>query len=798
MRMKLKTIFFSCLFSFSQLLALEYQRPDKNISDLVEAGEAPGLVVNRSRTFALELHYTSMPSIHYHSRPIEKLAGLEFFTQNLSPVTTQILERFYLIPLRHPKKRIELKNSHSSTVRSPKFNASGDHVAYEVLTPDCVELWIAATATGVNRRVPNVCLNGVLGDAFSWVGDHRVLFKSRIGNDFRRPSVVPTGPMVLESDDREAKNRTYQNLLKSREDQQYFASVTQSQLMIVNIKQLKPKLLLKPAIYSSLSISPDQHYLLVTKITAPFSFQVPVGRFAREVSVHKIGGGFHQVISRLPVQEHLPIGGVAEGIRVVEWITALPSSLMTVEALDKGDWKNKVAHRDLIKFIEIRDQRAFNIQTQFKTIHRFSDMVWFEDGKRAILWDFERDQKRASAELIDFFSGKSIRRLWEFGVNDVYNLPGELVLMPNSFNRMTIRPLLQDQQEWLFLEGEGATPEGDRPFLKRFSLSTSEVKTVMLSRKDHYDNFVLFLDQDFQRYLLREQSPKLPPRLVEKKIDDPTFSNVLWSRQGPTDIFSSIKSQLLTYKRKDGVELSGVLYYPYDYQPGKRYPLIIHAYPKQYSSEEEAGQVRVAMTKYLSPYRADIKYFLLKGYVLLDRAQMPIIGNPQTMNDSFLEQITMNASAAIKAVDELNIIDRQRVGIIGHSYGAFMVANLLTHTDLFKAGIARSGAYNRSLTPNGFQNERRTFWEAPEVYMKLSPFASANRIERPILLIHGEEDANPGTFPMQTERYFQALQSNGKTARMVILPKEGHHYAAKESVLHILWEQHRFFDQYLQ
>lgn len=127
-----------------------------------------------------------------------------------------------------------------------------------------------------------------------------------------------------------------------------------------------------------------------------------------------------------------------------------------------------------------------------------------------------------------------------------------------------------------------------------------------------------------------------------------------------------------------------------------------------------------------------------------------------------------------------------------------MTANLLAHSDLFRAGIARSGAYNRTLTPFGFQSERRTFWEAPEMYAKVSPFWYADKIKEPILLIHGEADNNQGTFPIQSERMFAAIRGNGGTARLVMLPLEAHGYAAKESTEHTLFEMVQWFDKWVK
>jgi dipeptidyl aminopeptidase/acylaminoacyl peptidase len=188
-----------------------------------------------------------------------------------------------------------------------------------------------------------------------------------------------------------------------------------------------------------------------------------------------------------------------------------------------------------------------------------------------------------------------------------------------------------------------------------------------------------------------------------------------------------------------------------------------------------------------------------RGYAVFDDPSMPIIGEgDKEPNDSFVKQLVMSAEAAVNKLVELGIADRRKIAIGGHSYGAFMTANLLAHSDLFAAGIARSGAYNRTLTPFGFQREERTYWEAPEVYYNMSPFMHADKINEPMLMIHGHADNNSGTFPIQSERMFAAMKGHGGKARLVMLPHESHGYRARESILHVLWETDQLLENYVK
>jgi dipeptidyl aminopeptidase/acylaminoacyl peptidase len=243
------------------------------------------------------------------------------------------------------------------------------------------------------------------------------------------------------------------------------------------------------------------------------------------------------------------------------------------------------------------------------------------------------------------------------------------------------------------------------------------------------------------------------------------------------------------------VDLSFTLYLPPDYKPGTRLPTMFYAYPLDYTEKEVAGQVQ-GSTQTFDMFRgASHLYFLLAGYAVMDNVAMPIVGPSLTAYDTYLEQLVADAKAAVEKGVAMGAVDPERIGVMGHSHGAMMTANLLAHSNMFRAGIARSGAYNKSLTAFGFQNERRTLWEALDTYIKVSPLFYANKIRDPILLIHGEADFNPGTVPLQSERLYEAIRGTGGTVRLVMLPFESHGYQARESIEHTLYEMLSWFDR---
>src|SRR5690606_25036177 len=353
----------------------------------------------------------------------------------------------------------------------------------------------------------------------------------------------------------------------------------------------------------------------------------------------------------------------------------------------------------------------------------------------------------------------------------------------------------------IYLIGDGYTKEGEFPFIDEMNLKTLKKKRLYTAKaSEMQERISSVVDINKGDIIVSLQSPKDFPNYYSKNIKSGKQKAVT-NIQNPFKSLEAVHKEVLNYKRKDGVELSGTLYLPagYDKSKKEKLPLLIWAYPREYKDKATAGQSTNNPKEFTFPNYGSFVYWVSKGYAVLDNAAFPIVGEGTAEpNDTFIPQLVANAEAAIDAVDQLGYIDRSRVAVGGHSYGAFMTAHLLSNSKLFAAGIARSGAYNRTLTPFGFQSEQRNFWDNPELYVTMSPFFSADRMKTPILLVHGSADNNPGTFTMQTERYFQALKNLGAPARMVILPRESHGYAAKENILHLLWEQDQFFEKYLK
>lgn len=608
---------------------------------------------------------------------------------------------------------------------------------------------------------------------------------------------TPKGPIVSVAEGKASQNRTFQDLLKNKIDEQNFESLLSSQLFKVHISGTK-NLLKDKELYVGMSFSPDGNYLMLTNLQKPFSYLVPYNRFPQISKVYDNKGNLIKVVNEVPLNEIMPKGfsAVRKGKRNMAWRDDMPATLYFVEALDEGDPAKKVEYRDEIFVWQAPfDKDPVSIA---KTQQRFAGIIWGNE-QVAIMYDSWYDTRNQKTYLINPSQPNlSARVIADRNYQDLYNDPGRFSTQINQFGQ----EVLAIENNKLFLIGEGFSPKGQFPFIDELDLKTlkkqrlyqsafTDKKEDIVSIEDHKAGVALVQIQsptEYPNYFLRNYKKRIAPVQI-------TFT------PNPFESIKNIKKQVIKYKRNDGLELSGTLYLPLGYDENKKekLPLLIWAYPREYKDMQTAGQSNQNPNEFTFPNYGSFIYWVTKGYVVLDDASFPIVGEgSQEPNDTFIEQLVANAKAAIDAVDNLGYIDRNKVAIGGHSYGAFMTANLLAHSDLFVCGVARSGAYNRTLTPFGFQSEQRNYWDAPEVYNKMSPFMNAHKIKKPILLIHGEADNNPGTFTLQTERLFQAIKGLGGTARMVILPRESHGYVAKESILHVLWEQEQFLDKHLK
>ncbi|MES2543742.1 MAG: prolyl oligopeptidase family serine peptidase [Bacteroidota bacterium] len=780
---------------------LKYQKPTQSILELADYERAPSVSMDTKKEYMLLTYRNTYKTLEDLNQEELRLGGLR-----INPITNISSTVTYInnLKIRKIKDTNEMQVSGLPTdahISNISWSPDEKKILFSHTTNSGVELWFLDIASAKATKLTDATVNANLGNPFSWMNDNQTILVKMLPKN--RPALLdpkkdlPTGPIISNADGAKSQNRTYPDMLKNKNDETNFENIITSELYKININGTK--VLFKNAdMYAGESFSPDGNYLMLTTIQKPFSYIVPLSRFPSKSVVYDVNGNEVKVVNELPLNEIMPKGfsSVRKGKRSMSWRADKPATLSYVVALDEGDQAEKADYRDEV-FLWNAPFSA-EATSLVKTKQRYAGMIWGNETT-ALVYDDWYDTRNTKTYLINPSNpNETPKIISDRNSQDIYSDPGNFETKKNQYNKN----VLAIENGNAYLIGNGFTKEGQFPFIDEYNLKTLKAKRLYTSTyKDKKEDLLSIEDFKKGEVLVQIQSKNDYPNYYFRNIRQKNKLTPITTFKNPFESIKNVSKEVIKYKRKDGVELSGTLYLPvgYDKVKKEKMPLLIWAYPAEYKDKNSAGQSNQNPNEFTFPNYGSFVYWVTRGYVVLDDAAFPIIGEGTTEpNDNFITQLVDNAEAAINAVDALGYINRKKVAVGGHSYGAFMTANLLTHSNLFACGIARSGAYNRTLTPFGFQSEQRNYWETPSVYNTMSPFMNAEKMKTPILLVHGEADNNPGTFTLQTERYFQALKGLGAPARMLILPKESHGYAAKENILHLLWEQDQFLEKYLK
>jgi len=781
---------------------ITFQKPPKEILDLANTQRPPSVSMDQKKEYMVFSYRNPYRTLQDLAQEELRLGGLR-----INPITTSQTGVTFItnLTVRKVSEANEVQVNGlpsepkiSNTAYSPDYK----YMAFTNTTSKGVELWVLEIATAQAKKISDIMLNAVIGSPYSWMKDSRSFLVKTVPSN--RPAIIKEdytsikGPTVSVSDGVAAENPTYQDLLKNKIDEANFTTLIGSELRILDLNGGN-KLFKGSGLYTGTSMSPDGNYIMISNIEEPFSYMVPYGRFPQRTIVYDMTGKLVKEVNFTPLTESVPRAqsSTSSGIRNMMWRADKPATLSYVVALDGGDAAVKVEYRDeLFQWVA-----PFNTEPQSmaKVPQRFSRVQWGNDQYAFITDSWQQTRNTKTYLFNPSNPAQKHIVINDRNSQDRYSDPGSMETTRNEWGRNVT---LIDKDN-VYLIGAGYTAQGQFPFIDEFNLKT--LKTTRIYQSSYTDKreslqsiedlkagkvLVMIESQtDYPNYYIRE---------IKKKTNNLTQ---LTSFKNPYAIMANVHKEVIKYNRPDGVELSGTLYLPvgYDMTKKEKVPLLIYAYPREYNDPAMASQSTHNPNAFTTPSYGSFVYWVTRGYAVLDDAAFPIVGfDGKEPNDTFVEQLVANAKAAIDAVDAMGYIDRTRVGVGGHSYGGFMTAHLLTYSDLFACGVARSGAYNRTLTPFGFQNERRNYWTARDVYTTMSPFLNADKIKHPILLVHGDADDNTGTFTIQSERYFAALKALGATARMVLLPMEKHGYAAEENIFHLLWETDQFFEKYLK
>jgi dipeptidyl aminopeptidase/acylaminoacyl peptidase len=798
----LKFFFFTAFFFLStSLMAQEdaaYKLPPKDIADMLNAKPTPTVSMDEKAEWLLFTESNSYPSVEELAKPELRIAGLRINPANYAPSRQNFINNLYLKNLQGGK---EYKISGlpsplyaSSVAWSPDYKK----IAFLQTTASRIDLYVINVATKTATKINKTALNGLLG-TYQWFDDNSLLYRTVLKPATAAPSrgLMPKGPATQENYGKASPRPTFQDMLKTPHDEELFAFYTTAQL-VKNTAGVETKIA-SPNIYSLVSLSPDKKLLLVRTIKKPFSYLVPAQGFTSTVAVTNLTGKTVKVIAELPSSETAPGGNDNLQLvpRAFEWRDDEPATLVWSLPLDSGMIKKSAEYRDVV----YAQSAPFTEQPRelFKTKMRYRNTTW-GDKNIALVTEGLTGKQMVQLSRYNPSTG-TYEALINRNSTDAYANPGTPVTTKNQYGKDVIKTI-ESGTKILMNNPVGSSPEGDLPFLAVLDLANKKSNILWRSQPGYFEFVTRVIDADKLVLLTRRESEKDMPNYWIKNLKLKIADQPLTSFTSPYPQLAGVSKEKIRYKRADGVDLTGDLYLPKGYDPKKdgKLPLLIWAYPAEYNSAADAAQVRGSEHRFTLLSWASPVFYVTQGYAVLNNAEMPIVATSKEKkpNDNFIDQLKLNAEAALNILDSMGVADRNRAAVGGHSYGAFMTANLLAHTHLFKAGIARSGAYNRSLTPFGFQNEDRTYWQAPELYNAMSPFSYADKIKTPLLLIHGDTDNNTGTYPIQSERMFNAIKGQGGTVKYISLPYESHSYAGRENILHMLQEQFAWLEKYVK
>ncbi|PIE80921.1 MAG: prolyl oligopeptidase [Candidatus Delongbacteria bacterium] len=771
-----------------------YKEPSKRIKKIFDAPPINYMKPIKGSSKVLQYNFLRMPSLERLSREYLSLGGEE-----IDPVFNTKKENYpytklYIRDLDSDEK-FDISDEDDRYIYSYKISPDNEKIAYLTEADKGLILKVKQLEDGEEIYRSDFYVNNVFKYlSYSWIDSEKIVVAKVPEDRGERPvkKVKDFAPVIKESNGKVSKVRTYQNLLKDDFDILLFDYYFTSQVSILDIFTGEDHDILKKGVYRAASFSPNGKFILFYETLKPYSLSLPLYRFGYKIFITDNEGELIEELVKKPVQDQIPVWGTEVGMRYPMWSQNGEATIIWAEAQDGGDPKAKVEYRDFLFYRDFENDKPKTLFYKMK--ERFGDVNFFKEEGEIIISEYDYDKEWSKKFILNYLDNSIKPKLIEDrSEKDKYNDPGKIITYTDDENR----ELIFEDDGYIYYRGSGYTKEGKFPFLDRVKKSSWKKERVFQSNKDEYARFVEFYNGDRDKFIILTESKKTPPNYYIYDKDSKNRVKVS-ENEDPTPELREIKKEVIVYEREDSLKLSGTLYYPSNYEEGKKYPLLIWAYPREYRDAKVASQISATDNRFTRVWGASQIYLALEGYMVLDNASMPVIGDVIERNNTFHKQIVMNAKAAIDYLSDKGLIDREKVAVAGHSYGAFMTANLLAHSNLFKAGIARSGAYNRTLTPFGFQSERRTYWEAKDFYNKVSPFMNAEKIKTPLLLIHGQNDPNPGTFPIQSERLYDAIKGNGGIVRLVTLPYEGHGYSARESGLHVLREMIDWLDRYLK
>ncbi|MBR0499872.1 MAG: S9 family peptidase [Bacteroidales bacterium] len=833
------------LICSSAAMADGFRHPAKEIEELTMSPVLPVTTFSHDYTKAIMAYRSSrhVPVAELAASEA-RLAGLRIDPRNFSETRENYFEEIKLLDVATGNLRTVGGLPADPRIKSVTWSPSGRYVAFVLWFTDRIELWRVDTTSPALAAVKltDLRVNTIFGSPIIFLGDEQILFKSVPADRKVAPHHDLARSSVVQEVLGEKKSiRTYQDLMQGPDDEELYDYCATSQLAIWENGSVR--MLAGPAIYRSIDPSPDGNYLMVVTEHHPYSYveahySFPSKQFIMRVSdgsmVRMLRDG--TIKEKKEPQDGPDAKKEAPKPRPAgfSWRPDMPATLTWTESEGAGPMGGPMgmmgprpdddpASKDTLKEKD-RPEKTFTDKVyqcgapfDFENVkelvlapeYRLGRITW-GDGKLALYEESSAKQKfRRMMTFVpcDTNAPHKVIYTQSTEVDTLGNFPayGRPYTVRNAFGRSVL--WTDAKHSMLYLTGtDRRDAEGfAHSFIDRYTFKDGKTAPVWFSSGDCKETLTAITDftpKNFQ-FIGRREAFGVVPDYYMFDMRKKSSRQITHIEDPVAGFHKAVTDQYVTYTRKDGLKCFAHLYLPagYDKERDGRLPVFMWTYPYEFKCAAESEKARPEKHKYTKPSYGSAMIWATQGYAVLDEFTMAIVAADKDSlpNDRFLEELVMSAEAAVDFVcDSIGVGDRDRIGVGGHSYGGFMTANLLAHTRLFRAGVARSGAYNRSLTPFGFQSERRNYWRARTVYDEMSPFNYADKVKDALMLIHGQMDNNTGTFPVQSERLYQALVYFGATARYVQLPYESHGYQGIETTLDMLYETGAWLDKYVK
>jgi dipeptidyl aminopeptidase/acylaminoacyl peptidase len=818
----------------------KYVLPPKEIADAVTAPRHLNVTLTNlgpDGAHFLVAHSAGLPGLKEYAKPYVNLGEQEFdVTANRARQLSTRKDTGFVLWNWKTGRKTEIAAPPGRWVSSPSWSPDGTRIAYLVHSDTETSVYVAEIKDGKSRKLVAAPVLATLVTTLEWSPDSQSILTVLVPQA-RKPmparDAESAEPEVRVTNTGPSPNRTFRFLMHTPHDMAMFEWLTTGQMALLDCRTGAARNVGEPAMVRSLDLSVDGAYIRATSILKPFSYTVPVTSFGTLEAIYDLSGKKLAEVHRQPLRESTVTrgagppaqtrfrggrGGAGGGFgagagggrgdndrRSVTWrpdgrgLGFLQMEPRQRQQQDDaaGDRTPEPGRKDrVLQWLPPFD--AGSLKVVFESETRIGNLLYSEDGETLFVSETKDGEEHLFA--VRASDPKTRHTIYKHKTVDSATDPGTLMTRRSS-HRGTVVRLAPDQQS-VFLSGtrysKNPAAQSPRPFVARVNFVTGERKDIFQSEENAFESVHGAGDDDIRVLFTTRETAATIPDSYARDLTTGELRKLTSNVDYSPEVTHAVRKRFQV-ERVDGIKFWVEVTLPQDYAPGTRLPAMFWFYPREYTDQKAYDQSAARYNRNAFPRVGTRSMSILtrRGYAVVE-PDCPIIGPQGQMNNNYVPDLRNNLWAVIDALDKMGIIDRDRLGIGGHSYGAFSTANAMIHTPFFKAGIAGDGNYNRTLTPITFQSERRLLWEARETYLEMSPLLYANQMNGALLMYHGQDDSNNGTDPINSDRLFHALNALGKTAALYSYPYEDHGPAMKETLLDLWARWDSWLERYVK